>query len=354
MLDALLLVSFGGPEGLDEVMPFLRNVTRGRGVSESRLQAVAEHYYHYGGVSPINEQNRCLLEAVSAELISHGLDVPVYWGNRNWRPYLSDTVAQMRSDGVRSAAAFVTSAYGGYSACWQYREDIQTAQEAAGDGAPRIVKLRQYAHHEGFIGPLADGVARCAKQLPDRRRATTRVLLSAHSIPTAMNERSGETGRRYETQLRSAGELVMSVADPALCWELVWQSRSGAPSTPWLEPDINDRIRQLAGAGVTDVIVSPIGFVSDHMEVLWDLDQEAAATAKEVGIGYQRAATPGTDPRFVSMVRELFIEASELELPLTMPPALPPTTDPDSCGLACCRAKPATSSGAVFSGKVPP
>ncbi len=336
MLDALLLVSFGGPEGFDEVMPFLRNVTRGRGVPESRLQAVAEHYYHYGGVSPINEQNRCLLAAVSAELTRHGLEVPVYWGNRNWRPYLSDTVAQMCSEGVRSAAAFVTSAYGGYSACWQYREDIRAAQEAVGDGAPRIVKLRQYAHHSGFIDPLADGVAHCLKQLPDRRRATTRVLLSAHSIPTAMNERSGETGRRYEAQLRRTGELVMSAVDPQLGWELVWQSRSGAPSTPWLEPDVNDRIRQLAATGVTDVIVSPIGFVSDHMEVLWDLDKEAAATAKEVGIGYQRAATPGTDPRFVSMVRDLFIEASELELPL--PPTMPPTMDRDSCGLACCQA----------------
>lgn len=331
MLDALLLVSFGGPEGPDDVMPFLRNVTRDRGVPEARLAAVAEHYYHYGGASPINDQNRKLLDAIAEELLGHGIDVPVYWGNRNWHPYLADTVARMRADGIRRAGAFVTSAYGGYSACRQYLDDIERARNEVGDGAPEIVKLPQYAHRSGFVRPHAEGVQRALDQLPAARRETTQVLYVAHSIPTAMNERSGEDGGLYEAQLLKTAALVTAEVEGPAPWRLVWQSRSGSPSTPWLEPDINDELRRLPAEGVTDVVVSPIGFVSDHLEVLWDLDEEASATAKVAGLGFSRAPTPGTHPAFVSMVRELFTEAAAAAGPL------PPALERDRCGPTCCR-----------------
>ncbi|MGH3544504.1 MAG: ferrochelatase, partial [Mycobacteriales bacterium] len=309
MLDALLLVSFGGPQAPDEVMPFLRNVTRGRGVPDTRLEEVAEHYHRFGGASPINDQNRALLAAIGADFARHGMSTPLYWGNRNWHPYLADTVAQLRDDGVRTAGAFVTSAYGGYSACRQYLENIERARRMVGPGAPQIVKLPQYAQHEGFLAPHADALARQLDAIPAERLVTTRVLFCAHSIPTAANERGGPTGGLYARQLRATAGLVAQRAAHLLSatmlpWDLVWQSRSGAPSTPWLEPDISDRLAELAAESVTDVVVSPIGFVSDHVEVLWDLDNEAADTAKELGLGYSRAVTPGTDPRFVAMVRE--------------------------------------------------
>jgi len=331
ILDALLLVSFGGPEGPDEVMPFLRNVTRGRGVPDTRLATVAEHYYCYGGASPINEQNRALLSAISADFSRHGLAASLYWGNRNWRPYLADAIAQMRDDGVHRAGAFVTSAYGGYSACRQYLNDIEQACRKVGPNAPRIVKLPHYGRHEGFVTPHADALAQQLETIPAERRATTRVLFSAHSIPTASNERSGPTGGLYERQLRETARLVAQRAVATVCWELVWQSRSGSPTTPWLEPDINEYLAKLPAEGVTDVIVSPIGFVSDHLEVLWDLDTEAAATAKRLGLGFSRAATPGTDFRFVAMVRELFVKASALADPL------PVTVETDCCATNCCR-----------------
>ncbi|MGH3804351.1 MAG: ferrochelatase [Pseudonocardiaceae bacterium] len=310
MFDALLLMSFGGPERPEDVMPFLRNVTRGRGVPDARLEAVAEHYSHYGGVSPINEQNRRLLAAIEADYAAHGIDVKLYWGNRNWDPYVEDTMERMRTDGVQRAAAFVTSAYGGYSACRQYLEDIARARAAVGEGAPQIVKLPQYAHRGGFIAPHAEAVKRCLDTIATARQASTRVLYSAHSIPTAMDRGSGPGGGLYSTQLRRAAQLVTQRLDADVSWELVWQSRSGSSSVPWLEPDINDRLRELPSEGVTDVVVSPIGFVSDHVEVLWDLDEEAATTAKEAGLGYMRASTPGTDPRFVGLVRELFLETA--------------------------------------------
>jgi ferrochelatase len=341
MFDAVLLLSFGGPEGPDDVMPFLRNVTRGRGVPDSRLAAVAEHYYHYAGVSPINQQNRLLRDAIEADFAAHGVRLPVYWGNRNWDPYVTDVVRQMRDDGVRKAAAFVTSAYGGYSACAQYLEDITKARAAVGAGAPEIVKLPQYAYHDGFVLPHADAVGRCLKQLPAPRLATTRILYSAHSIPVAMDASSGVEGNRYSSQLHRTAELVTArlaagvsaVIPPP--WELVWQSRSGSPATPWLEPDINDRLRQLSDEGVTDVVVSPIGFVSDHLEVLWDLDEEAAAVAEECGLGYARAATPGTDLRFVAMVRDLVTTADE-SLAAAGSTSLPPTVESECCGANCC------------------
>jgi len=299
--DAFLLLSFGGPEGPDDVMPFLRNVTRGRGIPEERLAEVAEHYHHFGGVSPINQQCRDLLAAVD-------LPLPKYWGNRNWDPMLADTVARMRDDGVESALAFATSAYGGYSSCKQYWEDIAAARAKVGPGAPRIAKLRQFWDHPGFVEPHADAVRASLATLEPTRRATTRVVFTAHSVPVTMAETAGPHGGRYTAQLEETARLVHGRSASDLPWDLVWQSRSGPPQVPWLEPDINDHLTALAAGGVTDVVVSPIGFVSDHLEVLWDLDNEAEETAAKLGLGYARAATPGTDPRFVAMVGELVAE----------------------------------------------
>ncbi|MDG4831827.1 ferrochelatase [Solwaraspora sp. WMMD1047] len=306
--DAVVLVSFGGPEQPADVLPFLANVTRGRGVPPERLAEVAEHYQHFGGVSPINQQCRDLLAAIRADLTAHGIDLPVYWGNRNWHPMLADTVAEMRDDGVRSALAFVTSAYGGYSSCRQYREDIANARAAVGPDAPRIDKLRQFWDHPGFVEPHADAVRAALATLDPARRAGTRLVFTAHSIPTSMAATAGPDGGRYEAQLAETARLVAAAAAPELPYDLVWQSRSGPPQVPWLEPDVNDHLERLAADGVTAVVVSPIGFVSDHLEVVWDLDTEAAETAKRLGLGFARAGTPGTDPRFVAMVRELVVE----------------------------------------------
>ncbi|MEN3611084.1 ferrochelatase [Plantactinospora sp. ZYX-F-223] len=306
--DAVVLISFGGPERPEDVLPFLANVTRGRNVPPDRLAEVAEHYQHFGGVSPINQQCRDLLAAIRADFAAHGLDLPVYWGNRNWHPMLADTVAQLRDDGVTSALGFVTSAYGGYSSCRQYLEDIATARAAVGPDAPRIEKLRQYWDHPGFVEPHADAVANALATLDPARRDSTRLVFTAHSIPVSMAASAGPQGGRYEAQLRETAALVAERAAPGLPYDLVWQSRSGPPQVPWLEPDVNDHLRVLAADGVTSVVVSPIGFVSDHLEVVWDLDTEAAATAKQLGLDFVRAGTPGTDPRFVAMVRELVTE----------------------------------------------
>jgi ferrochelatase len=306
--DAFLLLSFGGPEHPDDVMPFLRNVTRGRGIPDDRLAEVAEHYYHFGGVSPINQQCRDLLAAVTADFAAHDITLPAYWGNRNWQPMLNDTVAQMRDDGIESALGFATSAYGGYSSCRQYWEDIAAARAYVGPEAPRIAKLRQFHDHPGFVGPHADAVREALTTLDPARRATTRLVFTAHSIPMTMADTAGPDGGRYTAQLRETAELVHAAAAPEVPWDLVWQSRSGPPQVPWLEPDINDHLTALAEKDVTDVVVSPIGFVSDHLEVLWDLDNEAAETARKLGLGYARAGTPGTDPRFVAMIRELVQE----------------------------------------------
>jgi ferrochelatase len=309
--DAFLLLSFGGPEHPDDVMPFLRNVTRGRGVPDERLVEVAEHYYHFGGVSPINQQCRDLLAAVDAEFAAHGVTLPTYWGNRNWAPMLADTVAQMRDDGIESALGFATSAYGGYSSCKQYWEDIAAARAHVGPRAPRIAKLRQFHDHPGFVGPHTDAVRAALAELDSARRATTRIVFTAHSIPVTMAETAGPEGGRYTAQLHETAALVHAGSAPDLPWDLVWQSRSGPPQVPWLDPDINDHLTELAAKGITDVVVSPIGFVSDHLEVLWDLDNEAADTAKSLSLGYARAATPGTDPRFVAMIRELVQERTD-------------------------------------------
>jgi ferrochelatase len=299
--DALLLVSFGGPEHPDDVLPFLANVTRGRGVPPERLAEVAEHYQHFGGVSPINQQCRDLLRE-----IERGTDLPVYWGNRNWHPMLADTVAQMRDEGVKRALAFVTSAYGGYSSCRQYLEDIAAARAAVGPTAPMIDKLRHFHDHPGFVEPHADAVRAARATLPPG--GDVRVVFTAHSIPTSMAATAGPEGGRYEAQLRETAALVSVAGAPDLPWDLVWQSRSGPPHVPWLEPDVSDHLTAIAADGVTGVVVSPIGFVSDHLEVIWDLDNEAASTAKQLGLDFARAATPGTDPRFVAMVHDLVRE----------------------------------------------
>jgi protoporphyrin/coproporphyrin ferrochelatase len=309
--DAFLLVSFGGPEGPGDVIPFLTNVTRGRNVPPERLAQVAEHYYAFGGVSPINQQCRDLLAAVEADFAAGGVSLPVYWGNRNWTPYLADTVRQMAEDGVRRAIAFVTSAYSSYSSCRQYLEDIERARAAVGPAAPRIDKIRRFYNHPGFIEPFAANVQAALATLPAEVRGDAHLVFTAHSIPVAMAETSGpaEDRGRYVTELTEAARLITERAGAgAHPWSLVYQSRSGPPSQPWLEPDVCDHLGELAKAGTTAVVVIPVGFVSDHMEVRHDLDVEAAQTADSLGLAFARAATPGTSPRFAAMITELVQE----------------------------------------------
>ncbi len=339
--DAFLLVSFGGPEGQDDVLPFLENVTRGRGVPPERLAEVAGHYRHFGGVSPINDQCRRLLAALRTELAAARVELPLYWGNRNWHPLLADTVAEMRDAGVRRALAFVTSAYGSYSGCRQYLDDIERARATVGPGAPAIDKIRHFHDHPGFIGPHVDAVRAALAALPGGASALpgedgeTRLVFTAHSIPVSAAASSGPTGGRYVAQLRETAGLVAAAAAPGLPWDLVWQSRSGPPHVPWLEPDINDHLRRLADEGCRRVVVSPIGFVSDHLEVLWDLDEEARETAARLGLGYARAATPGVDPRFVAMIRELVAERLDPAAPRRRLGSVPVW---DTCPAGCCQA----------------
>lgn len=302
--DALLLVSFGGPEGPDDVLPFLRNVTRGRGVPDDRLTEVAEHYYHFGGVSPINAQCRALIAALRGELSVHNLHLPVYWGNRNWPPMLVEALQRMRADGIKRALAFVTSAYGSYSSCRQYLDDIAAARAAVGVDAPIVDKIRHYFDHPGFITPFVEGVKAALPHMP----ANTRLVFTSHSIPESMNEVSGPVGARYTEQHAEVARIVAEAAAPGVGYDLVWQSRSGPPESKWLEPDVNDHLAVLAQGGTEGVIVVPIGFTSDHLEVIWDLDNEAAKTAEHLGMAFTRVATPGTHPAFVSMVRELIAE----------------------------------------------
>jgi ferrochelatase len=295
-IDALLLVSFGGPEGPDDVIPFLERVLAGRNVPRSRLEAVAEHYLRFGGVSPINGQNRALEAAIEADLAAHGPALPVYWGNRNWHPLLADTLRRMRADGVRRAAAFVTSAYASVSGCHQYRDDLARARASLGAGAPDIVKLRLFFDHPGFVEPFVEAVTAARADAGPRAP----VLFTAHSIPVSM-----ASGAAYAEQLEEVAALVAARSGPPPPeWEVVYQSRSGRPGQPWLEPDVVDVVRGLAGTHEA-VVVAPIGFVSDHMEVVYDLDTEAAAAAADAGIRLVRAATPGTHPAFVAMVRAL-------------------------------------------------
>jgi protoporphyrin/coproporphyrin ferrochelatase len=335
--DALLLVSFGGPEGPDEVIPFLQNVTRGRGVPAARLAEVAEHYQHFGGVSPINRQCRELIAAIRADFASSGLDLPVYWGNRNWHPYLADTVRQLARDGVRAALAFVTSAYSSYSSCRQYLGDIQRARELAGPGAPRIDKLRPYFNHPGFIEPLAEHTRSALATLPPAVKDHAHLLFTAHSVPTAMAATSGPRGGAYVAQLTEVARLVSERVDGGSHpWRLVYQSRSGPPSQPWLEPDVCDHLAEISArhGNAAAAVLVPAGFVSDHMEVKFDLDVEAAKEAGRLGVAVARAATPGTHPRFVAMVRELVRERLDDDPErLTLGSSGP---SPDFCSVDCC------------------
>jgi protoporphyrin/coproporphyrin ferrochelatase len=390
--DAFLLLSFGGPEGPDDVLPFLQNVTRGRGVPPERLAEVAEHYHAYGGVSPINAQNRELLAAIGAAFAEGGVDLPMYWGNRNWHPYIEDTVRQMQADGVTHALAFVTSAYGSYSACRQYLDDIDRAVAAVsasdpGHGAsehgasehgvsnhsvsnhsaPRIDKLRPYFNHPGFIEPYAAAVADALAGLPAAAQASPRLVFTAHSVPDGMAASSGSAsagtavpavgGGRYVVELKEAARLITQrLADERpgsepLPFDLVFQSRSGPPSVPWLEPDVNDHLAALAKGALTTgepvdvpsgVVVVPVGFVSDHMEVVHDLDVEAAQTAASLGLPFARAKAPGPTPRFAEMVRELVQE----RLSGAEPQALGSlglgafAGGADGCPADCCRYAP--------------
>jgi ferrochelatase len=303
--DAVLLLSFGGPEGPEQVRPFLENVTRGRNIPPARLDEVAEHYFHFGGVSPINGINRALIEALRAEFDRRGTDLPIYFGNRNWDPYVEDTVVQMRDNGIRRAAVFATSAWGGYSGCTQYLEDIARGRAEAGEGAPELIKLRQYFDHPLFVEMFADGIKAAAATLPDDLRADARLVFTAHSVPIAADERQGP--RLYSRQVAYATRLVAAAAGYD-DYDQVWQSRSGPPSVPWLEPDVGDHLSALAEGGARAVIVCPIGFVADHIEVVWDLDDELRIQADEAGIALARATTPNADPRFARMVADLIDE----------------------------------------------
>ena len=340
--DALLLVSFGGPEAPEEVMPFLERVTKGRGVPPERLAEVAEHYLHFGGRSPINDQNRALLAAVEADLRARGLDVPLYWGNRNSEPYLADTLAQMRDDGVSRAAAFVTSAYSSYSGCRQYRENLADAVNDV-EGAPTLDKLRHYFDHPGFVVANADAIAQAWEQVPVGQRDAARVAFVTHSIPTAMEDTAGPEGGAYSAQHRAAAAAIIAdLASRGVTvsgWDLVFCSRSGSPAVPWLEPDVNDYLVAQAADGVPAVVLAPIGFISDHMEVVFDLDTEARETADGLGMTMVRAATAGVHPAFVAMVADLLLEraAAERGEPVTRPAASPLGPSHDVCPAGCCR-----------------
>jgi ferrochelatase len=334
--DAFLLLSFGGPEGMEDVLPFLETVLKGKNVPAARLQEVAHHYEVFGGVSPLNAQNRSLLAAIEAEFAARGPHLPVYWGNRNWHPFLEDTLRRMAADGVKRALGFVTSAYSSYSGCRQYREDIDRARAAVGPAAPVVDKLRAFYNHPGFIEANAAGVRAAFAEIPDVVRGAAALVFTAHSIPVAM-----AAGSRYQEQIREAARLVAEAVGWSE-WSLAYQSRSGPPSQPWLGPDIAEHLRVLREAGFRDVVVSPIGFVSDHMEVVYDLDTEARALAKDLRVNLVRATTAGIHPEFVSMIRELVLERTE-NAPRRLLGGL--GTADDECATDCCPAPAAPPSG---------
>ncbi len=329
--DAILITSFGGPERREHVMPFLENVLRGKNVPRERMLEVAEHYYHFGGKSPINEQNRQLIAALTDELAEHGPHLPIYWGNRNWHPMLAEALLQMKTDGIRHALAFVTSAYSSYSGCRQYREDITRAQEAAGEGAPSVDKIRVFYNHPGFIEALVDRVQDALAKISQGRRNAAHLIFTAHSIPMAMAQSSD-----YEKQLKETARLVAErIGLKEKEWRLVYQSRSGSPSQPWLEPDILDYLREhQSRVASSDVVIAPIGFVSDHMEVLFDLDEQARELCAEIGLHMVRAATVGTHPRFISMIRDLIVERMGDNLERPALGVLGPRAD--VCAADCC------------------
>lgn len=345
--DAVLLLGFGGPEGQDDVIPFLRNVTAGRGIPDERLEEVAHHYRHFGGVSPINDHNRELKAALDAELSARGLDLPVYWGNRNWMPYVTDALSEAHAAGHRTFLAIATSAYSSYSSCRQYREDLADAVEAAGlSGEVGIDKVRQFFDHPGFVTPFVDGIRDGLAALAERGITDVdrdvEVLFSTHSIPDSDADRSGPperafgAGGAYVAQHEAVAAQIMSQVGIGSAWQLVFQSRSGPPQVPWLEPDINDALQELPARGRKAVLIVPLGFVSDHMEVLWDLDTEALETADELGLIAVRTATPGTHPAYVTGLVDLIEE----RLHGTPPAERPHLTDLgpwyDVCRPGCC------------------
>ena len=329
--DALLLVSFGGPEKPDDVIPFLENVTAGRGIPKERLAEVGEHYYGFGGRSPINDLNRALLAAIRADFAENGVDLPVYWGNRNWDPYLREVTEQMAADGHERIACFVTSAYSSYSSCRQYRENLF---DASVDLPVTLERTRHYFNHPGFVGPFTEATRAALAEAP----AGTHVVFVTHSIPDSMNDSSGGPDMKaYQRQHESVAALVADGAG-AEAWSLAYCSRSGSPRTPWLEPDVNDHLEELKGQGVTSVAVVPIGFVSDHMEVVYDLDTEAKATAAELGLDFVRVGTPQAHPDFVAMIRELLLERAAVERGETVDRPALGSWGPshDRCPVDCC------------------
>ncbi|MFI0263478.1 ferrochelatase [Streptomyces sp. NPDC017056] len=369
--DALLLLSFGGPEGPDDVVPFLENVTRGRGIPRERLKEVGQHYFLFDGVSPINAQNRELLAALREDFAANGLDLPVYWGNRNWAPYLVDTLREMVRDGHRRIAVLATSAYASYSGCRQYRENLADALatlQADGLPVPRVDKLRHYFNHPGFVRPMVDGVLASLAELPEDVRAGAHIAFTTHSIPTAAADTSGtpedhtgngEGGAYVAQHLDVARVIAAAVREETGVdhpWRLVYQSRSGAPHIPWLEPDICDHLEEVHRAGVPAVVMAPIGFVSDHMEVKYDLDTEAAAKAAELGLPVARSATVGADPRFAAAVRDLVLERAAAERGRAPERCALGGLGPshDLCPVGCCpaRAPRPAAAGADWTGPV--
>jgi len=326
--DAILVMSFGGPEGMEDVVPFLENVTRGRNIPRERLEVVGEHYSLFDGISPINAQNRALIAALEDELKANGIDLPVYFGNRNWHPLVEDTMQQMKEDGIKNALTFFTSGFSCYSGCRQYREDIMRAMDTVGDDAPQFDKIRVFYNHPGFINPNVANLKNAIAQFPQEKQSDVHVIFTAHSIPMGMAKNSD-----YEIQLKAACELVAQATDIE-DYVLVYQSRSGPPQVPWLEPDIIDYMEEIHAKGINDIVIMPIGFISDHMEVMFDLDTEALQKAEELGMNMVRAATVGTHPDFITMIRQLIEER------LTKNPVRLALGDRgpnhDICPLNCC------------------
>ncbi|MFG3260293.1 ferrochelatase [Streptomyces sp. NPDC048172] len=351
--DALLLLSFGGPEGPEDVVPFLENVTRGRGIPRERLEEVGQHYFLFGGVSPINAQNRRLLEALREDFAASGLGLPVYWGNRNWAPYLTDALREITKDGHRRVLVLATSAYASYSGCRQYRENLAEALAALqeeGLNPPRVDKLRHYFNHPGFLEPMIDGVLASLAELPGDVRERAHLAFTTHSIPTSAADTSGPAGAHgdggaYVAEHLDVAELIVEAVRErtgvTYPWKLVYQSRSGPPQMPWLEPDICDHLEELHGQGAPGAVMVPIGFVSDHMEVLYDLDTEAMAKAEELGLPVRRSATVGADPRFAAGIREMVLERAATERDERPARCALGALGPshDVCPVGCCPAR---------------
>jgi ferrochelatase len=328
--DAILIVGFGGPERREDVIPFLENVTRGRGIPRERLLAVADHYYHFGGKSPLNDQVRELVAALQPALVQRDIRLPIAWGNRNWHPFLSDALKELSSAGARHVLALVLAAYSSYSSCRQYREDIERARQADGANAPAVDKIRVFFNHPGFIAANADHLRAAMEQIPADRRSRARIAFTAHSIPLSMAQTS-----RYAEQLSESCRLICErMGIPASQWDLVYQSRSGRPTDPWLGPDICDHLAALSESAVTDVALLPVGFLSDHLEVLYDLDVEARAKSRALGLNLVRAATVGTHPQFVAALAELVAErVNDLPHPAAVGAF---EAWPDVCPEDCC------------------